>query len=227
MTQEGIDVTHNLPHDDQQISDDEHESYNENSTSFIPMGEMVKLPNKIYKKNKLPNEVRQHLLQTFPRNALIKFAPPPMDKELAKRMRKEAKDIDKTLQRVSYRSFSVLRPSIMQFAHYIKLNQISRMNKLQKPGSIWNCHYLQQEHYYWIPYHISEQREEHAIKCIYPTHQPKSEVDLLFANKLKDVIKAKNEETKFFNDAVWQNKHAQLNQTGYKHKPLQQNKFNK
>ncbi|CAG8837729.1 36541_t:CDS:2, partial [Gigaspora margarita] len=49
-------VTHNLPHDDQQISDVEHESYNENSTSFIPIGEMDKLPNKIYKKNKLPNE---------------------------------------------------------------------------------------------------------------------------------------------------------------------------
>ncbi|KAF0460884.1 hypothetical protein F8M41_000541 [Gigaspora margarita] len=96
MTQEGIDVTHNLPHDDQQISDDEHESYNENSTSFIPMGEMGKLPNKIYKKNKLPNEVHQHLLQTFSRNVLIKFTPLPMDKELAKRMRKEAKDMDKT-----------------------------------------------------------------------------------------------------------------------------------
>ncbi|CAG8451221.1 14412_t:CDS:2 [Cetraspora pellucida] len=47
-----------------------------------------------------------------------------------------------------------------------------------------------------IPNETCEQRQEHAIKYIYPNHQTKPEVELLFANKLKDVIKDKNEETK-------------------------------
>ncbi|CAG8798327.1 14879_t:CDS:2, partial [Dentiscutata erythropus] len=44
----------------------------------------------------------------------------------------------------------------------------------------------------------------------------RTKVEPLFANKLKDVIKAKNKETKFFNDATWQNKRAQFSQTSFK-----------
>ncbi|CAG8615239.1 21153_t:CDS:2 [Dentiscutata erythropus] len=93
-----------------QISDDEHNIANENSTSFFSIGEMDKLPTKIYKENKLSTETWQCLLQTFPRNALIKFLPPPIDKEMARCMQKDAKELDKTLQHVSYYSSSILRP---------------------------------------------------------------------------------------------------------------------
>ncbi|CAG8620398.1 4259_t:CDS:2 [Gigaspora margarita] len=69
MTQESINVTQNLHHDDQQISDDEHESYNKNSTSFIPIGKMGKLSNKIYKNNKLPNEPGDYMSKIDIKNA--------------------------------------------------------------------------------------------------------------------------------------------------------------
>ncbi|KAF0458655.1 hypothetical protein F8M41_000922 [Gigaspora margarita] len=222
MNDLSINIAQNSTHDDQhQVSDEEQDITNENSASFIPTGKMGKLPTKIYKELKLPNETRQHILQTFPRNALIKFTPPPMDKKLAKRMRKEAKEIDKTLQRVSYRTSSILRPldnairtlyqtkpdtqnkQALEICEYMETSLLSSRTLLLDSLS-----------------YISEQREEHTIKCIYPTHQTKSDVERLFAEKLKDIIKAKNEETKFFNDAAWQNRCAQFSQTEFKNKPL-------
>ncbi|CAG8855060.1 3734_t:CDS:2, partial [Gigaspora margarita] len=68
---------------------------------------------------------------------------------------------------------------------------------------------------------------EQAIKCINPAHQTKSEVETLFDDRLTEVIKAENEKTKFFNDALWQKKCTQNLQTSYRGRGFQPNSGNK
>ncbi|CAG8783896.1 23784_t:CDS:1, partial [Dentiscutata erythropus] len=183
---------------------------NKSNASFIPMGEMDKLSSKIYKENKLSNETHQHLLQTFPRNTLIKFSQPPMDKELARQMRKEAKDVDKTLQCVSYRTSSILRPLDNAIRTIYQTKPDPQNEQATETWEYMELSLLATRTLFLDSLlYISEQCEKNAIKCLYPTYQLKSEVEPLFTDKLKDVIKNKNEEAKFFNDALWQNKHAQ------------------
>ncbi|CAG8844432.1 26900_t:CDS:2, partial [Gigaspora margarita] len=174
-----------------QVSDDERDLTGDNGATFIPTGEMEKLPTKIYKDNKLPPETRQKILQMFPRNTLIKFTPPPMDKELLRKMQKKAKDTDKILQKVSYCTSSALRlfdcsiralyqtkPSeenkqALEAWEYMELSLLSTRSLLLDSLS-----------------YISKHRQEQAIKCINPAYQTKSEVETLFDDRLTEVIKA-------------------------------------
>ncbi|CAG8769604.1 17846_t:CDS:10, partial [Cetraspora pellucida] len=205
-------IAHNDPNtnniiiqdDTQQVSDEERDFTNINDTTFFPAGEMDKLPTKIYKENAIPNETRQRLLQTFPRNANIKFTPPPMDKQLLKRMSRKAKEVDKTLQKISYHYSSALRPldnairtlyqtkpdaqnkQALETWEYMELSLLSTRTLILDSLSF-----------------TDDQRQEH------------------------DVIKEKNEETKFFNDALWQNRRAQNLHPGNKRSSSQQNYSNK
>ncbi|CAG8472124.1 28606_t:CDS:2 [Dentiscutata erythropus] len=78
MTNVGLDTAQNpLLYESNQIFDDEHDIANENSVDG-------QTPYKDLQENKLSTEIQQCLLQTFSRNALIKFLPPPMDKEIAR-----------------------------------------------------------------------------------------------------------------------------------------------
>lgn len=106
---------------------------------FIPTGEMKKLPTKIYKDKKLLTETRQKILQTFPRNTLIKFTPPPMDKKLLRKMQKEAKDTDKILQKVLYRTSSAFRPLDCSIR---ALYQTKPSEENKQCGSTWNYHFF-------------------------------------------------------------------------------------
>ncbi|CAG8511669.1 14936_t:CDS:2 [Dentiscutata erythropus] len=77
---------------------------------FIPTYEMQTLPTKIYKNNMLQAEERQKLLQLFSCNKLVRFKPPPMDKDMSRRMQKNHKEFDKMLYKILYHTSAVLRP---------------------------------------------------------------------------------------------------------------------
>ncbi|CAG8711692.1 3236_t:CDS:10 [Cetraspora pellucida] len=175
--------------EDSQASDEERDFTNDDSTTFMPTGEIEKLPTRIYKDNKLPTDTRQRLLQTFPRNTFIKFTPPPMDKELLKRMQKESKDTDKILQRVSYQTSSSLRPldCAIKMLYQTKPNSENKQAleawEYMELSLLSMCSLLLDSLSY-----ISEQRQEQAIKCINPDHQTKTEVETLFADKLMELV---------------------------------------
>ncbi|CAG8820043.1 13666_t:CDS:2 [Gigaspora margarita] len=95
------DIFQDEPHQaDNKIADDSDHNQFDNST-WIPTGKMLNLLTRIHKKNLLS--------QSF-KNAEIKYKAPTIDKQIWKLMLTHAKNTDKLLAKIAYRSSAVLQP---------------------------------------------------------------------------------------------------------------------
>ncbi|CAG8737639.1 29022_t:CDS:10 [Gigaspora margarita] len=192
MTQETKNQLTKNDRDVLQVSDDECNLIAKYGTTFTPTGEMEKLLTKIYKDNKLPTKQDRKYYRRFQEIRLS-------NKELFRKMRKEAKDTNKILQRVLYHTSLVLRP----------LDCSIRALYQTKPNAE-NKQDLEVKH-----------KQEQAIKCINLAYQTKPKMETLFDNKLTEIIKAKNEKTKFFNNALWQKNKRKTFSPDTEYVPLQ------
>ncbi|KAF0509732.1 hypothetical protein F8M41_018531 [Gigaspora margarita] len=141
--------------------------------SWTQTNEMLNFFTKIHKDNLLAKTARTNILKEQPRNAEIKYEAPTMDKRIWKLMSPQAKETDKLLSKIAYRSSATLRP-LDNTLRAIYDRKPDNDMKLYKHGIMLKLLLKTQGPAYWTPCHISTTLEgNNPSKLFYlNTHHP-------------------------------------------------------
>ncbi|CAG8582884.1 7892_t:CDS:10 [Gigaspora margarita] len=157
---------------------------------------MLNFSTKIHKDNLLAKTARTNILKEQPRNAEIKYEAPTMDKRIWKLMSPQAKETDKLLSKIAYRSSATLP------WHYVETSLKDTRALLLDTLS-----------------YINDLRRQQSLKVILPNYTPPSGKEEVFGDDLEPIIEKENSTNKLFDKAAESRKKQQHNYKESSYKP--------
>ncbi|CAG8823075.1 34265_t:CDS:2, partial [Gigaspora margarita] len=160
------------------------------------------------------------ILKEQPRNAQIKYEASHMDKRIWKLISLQAKETDKLLSKVAYRSSATLRPldNTLRAIYYTKPD--TNLEALQA----WNCieSSLKDTKVLLLDNlsYINDLRRQQSLKVISPNYTLSSEKEKVFGDDLNSIIERENATNKLFNKAANNHKKQYQNYKGNVSRPI-------
>ncbi|CAG8632204.1 13776_t:CDS:1 [Dentiscutata heterogama] len=203
---------------DSEFSSDERDAL----PTWVPSREIARLPTKIHKDNILTRSQRSNILKNEPRNTNISYNPLAMDKRIWRLLPSHAKELDKVLAKVAYRTSAALRllDNVLKSV-YVSKPPHSDQDMLQAwsliEGLLTNTRALLLD----LLSFINQNRRDQAIKVLSPSYNPPADNEEVFSQDLSSLIEKENATNKFISEALRNKSHASNGRgnTSYNYRP--------
>ncbi|CAG8787085.1 39063_t:CDS:2 [Gigaspora margarita] len=188
-----------LCHSDDELTyfnDSDYENLDNNA--WFPTGEMHCLPTKIHKDSLLPKTTRTEILKNQPCNSEIEYEAPSMNKRIWKLMSLQAKETNKLLAKVAYRSSAILRPLNNSLKAIYNMNPDNNNEALMAWEYIETALKDTRSLLLDSLSYTNKLQKQQSLKIISPNYAPPSDRKEVFGKELGSIIEKENTTNKLF-----------------------------